>query len=106
MNLRIFKKPRAQSDLEDIAEFIAEDSPNAAERFLLAAQQAFDALAEMPGLGRERREFLNPKLEGLRSRLIPGFENYMIFYQVGADRIEIIRILHGARDLGSIIEAE
>lgn len=57
----------------------------------------------MPHLG-QPREFRNPELAGLRSRAIPGFENYLIFDLPTKEEIEVIRVLHGARDLGSMFE--
>jgi len=59
----------------------------------------FHLLAEQPMLGRSRDE-LAP---GLRS--IP-LGRYVIFYEVIPDGISIVRVLHGARDLGSLFEGE
>jgi toxin ParE1/3/4 len=52
----------------------------------------------MPGMG-ALREFSNPRYTGLRSWPITGFERILIFYRPTADGIEVLRILHGARNL-------
>ena len=37
---------------------------------------------------------------------IPRFEKYLIFYRFNDDTLEVIRVLHGARDLTRIFETE
>src|SRR5919106_2814484 len=48
------------------------------------------------------RNFDNPELEGLRMWRIPKFANYLIFYRPTSERVEIVRVLHGARDIPSL----
>jgi len=38
-------------------------------------------------------------LSGVRSWVVPGFENYVIFYLPTQDEVQILAVLHGARDL-------
>jgi toxin ParE1/3/4 len=59
----------------------------------------------MPALG-SVWESDHPELAGLRVLPIRGFENYLVFYRSMADRIEIVRVLHGARDLDSLLRME
>ena len=59
----------------------------------------------MSGIG-ERRPTANPRLEGLRVWRIQGLEKHLIFYRTVPDGIEIVRVLHGARDLDRLLEAE
>ena len=59
----------------------------------------------MPGMG-EQRESTNPRLDGLRVWRIDGFPNHLIFYRPIEGGIEIIRVLHGARDIDAVLEAE
>ena len=97
-------RPQARQDLIDHFVFIAQDNLDAAQRFLKEAEQAFRELTDMPALGRSRN-FDNPRLAGMRCRPIPRFENYLIFYRPVEKGIEVIRVLHGARDLNGIFEA-
>jgi len=57
-----------------------------------AAEAAFDRGAEMPLIG-GRVETNNAALTGLRRWRVTGFENYLIFYRVTEEAIEIIRVL-------------
>jgi toxin ParE1/3/4 len=95
--------PAADADINECFDYIAVDKLDPAERFLKAAQEAMNKLAGMPGMGR-LREFPNPRLEGLRSWPIRGFENYLVFYRPITDAIEVLRILHGARDIDAIFD--
>src|SRR5947208_7397332 len=96
------KSPKARRDLAEIAAYIAFDNPSAADRFLIAAEDAFDKLARIPGMG-ALREFSDPKLKDLRSWPIKRFRNYLIFYRPVKDGIEIVRVLHGARDIERVL---
>jgi toxin ParE1/3/4 len=73
-------------------------------RFYDAAARTFEAIADMPGIG-ERRETANPRLAGLRVRRIEGFEKHLIFYRPVEDGVEIVRVLHGARDIDRVLES-
>lgn len=74
-------------------------------RFFSAVDDAVKKLAEMPGMGR-LREFKHPSFQTVRSWPIKGFENYLIFYQPTARGIEVMRVLHGARDIDAIFEGD
>ncbi len=98
--------PAADTDLDDQAAYLArEASLEVALRFYDAAAATFEELARMPGLG-ERRPTADPRLEGLRVGRIRGFEKHLIFYRPVADGIEIVRVLHGARDIDRLLESE
>lgn len=49
-------------------------------------------------------DFVLGRLTGIRSLPVPGFRNYLIFYRIQGDQLEIIRVLHGARDLELALE--
>ena len=66
------------------------------DRLLEAAEKTFDFIAAHPELGSQRSFH---KLVGVRSRAVDGFCNYLVFYQSRGDRIVILRVLHGMRDL-------
>ena len=104
MNYRVL--PAADADLDDQADYLArEASLETALRFYDAAASTFEAITRMPGLG-ERRETLKPRLAGLRVWRIEGFENHWVFYQQTEAGIEIVRVLHGARDIATVIEED
>jgi len=89
---RILRRPRAQADLDEIWDFIADDSEERADSFIDLLDGKFQTLAQNPKLGRTREELA----KGLRSFPVG---HYIIFYLPLADGIEIVRVLHGARDL-------
>lgn len=92
---RVLIRPRARIDIAEIRDYIADDSELQADAFVDRLDANFQLLAEQPGLGRHRDE-LAP---GLRS--FP-FGRYVIFYESVSDGICVVRVLHGARDLGAI----
>lgn len=99
MALEIKRQPLVAVDIEQIWLSIALDNFPAAERWLDQLHDAFDRLAEFPELGPARPEFS----EGLRSWPLGGA--YVIFYRVEPDTIDIVRVLHGARDLPGEFQA-
>jgi toxin ParE1/3/4 len=99
----IFRTKAAISDLDQQAEYIQRDSPDAAIRFLAAAEAAFQRLAAMPELG-QRQEFERRELAGLRVWQVQGFESHLIFYRPVERGIEVIRVLHAARDIAAIFD--
>lgn len=70
-----------------------------ADRLLLSFDAKLALLAELPGIGRSRDE-LRPRL-----RSFP-VGPYTLFYRPASDGIELIRVVHAARDLKSIFKAE
>jgi toxin ParE1/3/4 len=97
--------PAADQDLDDQAAYLAaQASLETALRFYDAASSTLAKLASMPGIG-ERWPSANPRLTGLRVWRIEGFEKHLIFYRTSADGIEIIRVIHGARDIDSVLES-
>lgn len=90
--------PDVEEELTAIAEYIAEDDPDAADRFIEAAYETFTKLAALSGMGRVRR-FRASRLKNLRSFRVSGFDDYLIFYSPISEGIEVYHVFHGARDL-------
>lgn len=105
MTRRIAVTPRASLDLDEQVAYMAKDNLNAALRFFDSARQTFSQLAQTPGIGRPY-EVSNPRLLGLRKWSVKGFEKHLIFYRLQDDCIEVVRILHAARDISTILEQE
>jgi len=89
---RILRTPAAEADLWEILLFIARDSEEAAFRLIESIDQRFELLARFPNAGPARPEIS----EGLRSFPVG---NYLILYKPIDDGIEIMRVVHGARNL-------
>jgi len=88
----------ALDDLHLIWAYIAKDNPEAADRVVEAARRMCNILAEHPDLG-QRRQFPAMELAGIRSFVVTDFPNYILFYRVAPGGVEIVRVLHGARDI-------
>jgi toxin ParE1/3/4 len=70
-----------------------------ARHYLEAVDQTIEKLAEQPNLGRPRN-FAHPELTGLRSCLVGRpFHKHLVFYRFDNATLDVIRIMHGARDL-------
>jgi toxin ParE1/3/4 len=86
-------------DLETILEDLQQKNPSAAERYANAFYDKGRVLAQFPEIGRSRPEIA----PGLRSTLV---HPYVIFYRLEEEVVQIVRILHGERDLRSITQAD
>jgi toxin ParE1/3/4 len=104
MSRSVQKRPQAQRDLIECYEHIGQDRPSAADRFLMQAQRAFEQIARMPGIGSRWQSPLKA-LEKIRFWPIPKFRNFIVFYREIPDGVEILRVLHGARDIENALEA-
>jgi toxin ParE1/3/4 len=91
--------PAADQDLTNCFHYIASDNFDAAMRFVAAVEADYRRLAEMPGMGAKRHEFV--RFPNLRSWPVHGFRNYLVFYRPldKGKGIEILRLLHGAQNL-------
>ncbi len=90
--MRVRFSRRSEHDLEEIADYIALDSPVNAARFIRRLRKCCTKLGLFPNANRPRFDLV----ENMRS---VAFERYTIFYHVGKKEILIARILHSARDI-------
>ncbi len=90
--------PEAQEDLIEIWEYIAQFSEEVADKTIDSIYQKSILLADSPYLGKAR-----PELD-LALRSFP-VEKYVLFYRLINDdsEIEVVRVLHGARDIETLI---
>ena len=95
--------PAADRDADEHFLFIAKQNRDAAIRFFQALDASLERLAAMPELG-QRQEFRRKELAGLRVWQVQGFENYLIFYRPVERGIEVLRVLHAARDIAAIFD--
>jgi toxin ParE1/3/4 len=99
----INKREQAKRDLEEIFVFIGERDLDTGLDFLFAAEQTFELLAKMPLIGSPRR-FRSSRLRNLRQFPVKSYEDYLIFYCPTEDGIEVLRVLHGRRDIEAIFD--
>ena len=89
--------PQAFQDIDEIWEFIAQDNLDAADRVRDEIFQAFEKLAEMPEVGHLREDLAKEPL-----RFWPVY-SYLIIYRPDSQPLEIVRVLHGARDIKNLL---
>lgn len=92
---RVTRRPLAAADIVDVWGYIAEDSTAAADRWVDKLDERFSLIAAQPMMGRARDELA----ASLRS--FP-FGRYVIFYLPIEDGIDVVRVLHGARDIEAV----
>jgi toxin ParE1/3/4 len=95
--LQVIRSELAERDLEAILDHLDERSPRAAERLAARIDEKCRLLGEFPGMGRAREELAR----GLRSVVV---EQYVVFYRVAPEAVQIVRILHGKRDIDTIMK--
>ena len=91
--------PLAVDDLFDIWAFIASDNLAAADRLEADLYAACQKAADRPDLGHWRRDLTDKPV-----RFLPVRGTYLVVYDPASEPLEIIRILHGARDVSGQLE--
>jgi toxin ParE1/3/4 len=93
----------ADCDINSHFSYIDQQNHAAAIRFLQAAEASCKELTAMPELG-QRQQFRRESLTDLRAWQVRGFENFVIYYRPIEDGIEVVRVLHAARDIAAILD--
>jgi plasmid stabilization system protein ParE len=94
--------PQAIDDLFEIWNYIARDNLDAADRVESAVYEACALIADAPLRGQVREDLTALPL---RFWTLPRFPNYTIVYDPATGPVQIIRILHGRRDLKRILKS-
>lgn len=95
---RVVRSNRAQRDLEEILDYLDGQSEDAAERYATRLDEACERHAEHPQIGAKAEEYA----PGLRVFTV---WNYAVFYRCIDGGIEVIRLIHGARDIPRLFES-
>lgn len=90
--MRIRRVPRAMRDVDEIWDWIAAEDMAAADRVAARIARATDRLADFPDSGSPR-----PELGTDARSIVVG--RYLILYRVGPGSVDIMRVVHGAREL-------
>jgi len=98
---RVSNTNQGKKDLAEIAAYYGEESVELELRFIDAVEVAFGKLLQMPEIG-ARREYFHPRIHGLRVWPIPEFPKILVFYRPSATGVEVVRVLHSARDIAAL----
>jgi toxin ParE1/3/4 len=102
--VKLLIQAEAEADiLRQVERYAEQGLPHIARRCHTAILAAIDAALAMPDAG-PPRPTANPALTGLRAWPVKGFDAYWIYYLAGPERLTVIRVLHGKRDIGTILE--
>lgn len=93
---RLLILPAAQADLIEIGDFIAQDNPGRALTFLAEIEAKMHQASERP----ESFPARDDVCEGLRSA---RHGRYLIFFLDAGVEVQVVRVLHGARDLPRVL---
>ena len=93
--MKVHLSARAETDLMEIGDYIARDSPRQAIAFVRKLRNACRAIGRMP-TGHPPRPELGREI---RSSAVG---HYVIFFTVADNEVFVVRILHGARDIGPV----
>jgi plasmid stabilization system protein ParE len=89
---------KATQDLIEIEDYIAQDDPNTARRVILELKAAMQHLAEMPQVGHRRFDIRAPRYR------FWNVHSYLIVYNPDTIPIQVIRVVHGKRDLPNALK--
>ena len=87
----------AEQDLNEIWEYIADDSIDAADHWIDKLFDAFRSLAQSPGMGHKREDLTASPV------LFWPVGAYLVLYRVQTEWIEIVAVTQGARDIPSFL---
>jgi plasmid stabilization system protein ParE len=90
--------PDAMEDLKDIRDFIALDNPTAADDVIDKLFDALEDLAQWPGQGHTRRDLTDRNV-----RFWP-VGSYLVVYRSDPTPLQVVAILHGARDIATVMQ--
>ena len=100
-------RPRADQDIDGIADYlVAQSGLDIGLLFLSEMYETFALLGTRREIGWHCK-VRHPQLMTARTfRVSERFDKFLIFYQPYQDRIEILRVLHGAQDLVALFNRE
>ena len=98
----ITHRHRARLDvLEQFVYFGEQAGVELARRYLAAIDTTCLQLLKNPGIGMPYDSGI-ARLDGLRRVPVKGFEKYLVFYLPRHNGVDVVRVLHGARDIDSL----
>ena len=103
MITKVLVRPRPDRDLDELALYIAENNLEAGKRFYDAVEKALQRISQMPQVGHRYSSERSSGEDELRVWPVSGFESILVFYRVRKDVIDVVRVLHGARDIRRLL---
>jgi toxin ParE1/3/4 len=97
--VKVIFSENAERDLEDITDWIARDNPERARSFVA------DLVRTCKSIGRAPRSY--PLVDKSRDPTLRRriYRSYLIFFDIGPKEVEVLHVVHGARDYAQIVFA-
>ncbi len=96
----------AEQDIDSAARYYDQEGSLALGlRFYDSVEGGLLQISRNPEIG-SLRHSNNATLAGVRYWPVPSFENHLIFYRVTPEAVDVLRVLHGARDLFALLTEE
>jgi toxin ParE1/3/4 len=102
MSFEVFLTADAVRDIEELYQYIARhDAPGKAQNILTKIEKTFNSLSETPERGVHPKELL---ALGIREYREVFFKPYRLIYRIIGDRVYILLIVDGRRDMQSLLQ--
>lgn len=98
--MKLTRRSQTYDDIVEIATYIGTDAPSVADRFYDAVENTLKTLCTVPKIGSQR---LSKDGKEFRIWFVTDFPNILILYKEYPDEIEILRVIHSARDYSRFI---
>jgi toxin ParE1/3/4 len=95
--MKVFTTPAAEADIEAIGSWIAKESPSRAISFVQQLRKSCRQVGDMPKGFIVVQRYLDFEI-----RRKP-FRDYLIFYRIKNNAVEILHVVHGARDYSELL---
>jgi toxin ParE1/3/4 len=102
MSFDVFLTADAVCDIEELYQYIARhDAPGKAQNVLTKIEKTFNSLSKTPERGVRPKELL---ALGIREYREVFFKPYRLIYRIIGDRVYILLIVDGRRDMQSLLQ--
>ena len=99
-------RPQADRDIDRALEhYVAEGGLDLGQKFLVAIERAFETISTYPEIG-TCVELADARLSSVRSIEVPTFHAYRVYYLPRSVAIDVLCVLHSARDVDGILSDE
>lgn len=101
MNRAVRIRLRAELDLDELIEWIADRDERAAVRFHVRVRETIERIGRFPELA---SRVVTRKGRQLRLETVKRYPRYVIVYQFSDTEVEILRIVRGSRNLNELLD--
>ena len=101
---RAIFQPRAELDIDEQYLYLGRQSSELADRFIRQVELTAAALLDSPDAG-IRWSSIHNRLTDLLVSKVKRFPNHLIFYRPCDEGIEVVRVLHRARNIEQLFDS-